>query len=128
MPGYSIELSKKLVQGADIWLNTPIRGIEACGTSGMKAGLNGALQMSVSDGWVGEVDWSGFGWVLPDGDPARAAYEFLEKEALPAYYKRGEDGLPKRWIGMMRATMDVVETRFTAARMLKEYRDKLYKA
>ncbi|MBI5133868.1 MAG: alpha-glucan family phosphorylase [Candidatus Taylorbacteria bacterium] len=127
IPGYSVELSKKLVQGADIWLNTPLLGVEACGTSGMKAGLNGALQMSVPDGWVGEVDWKGFGWTLSNDDVSRSIYDSLENEALPAYYERKVEGIPEKWVRMMRKSIKVVENGYTAATMLDGYRKRLYR-
>ncbi|MFA6095837.1 MAG: alpha-glucan family phosphorylase, partial [Candidatus Paceibacterota bacterium] len=125
LPGYSIELAKLLVAGADIWLNTPKRGKEACGTSSMKAGLNGALQMSVADGWIDEVDWKGIGWTLPDEALPPALYDALEKEALPLFYAR-RGGVPVEWVKRMRETIAIVESRYTTKRTLRDYREKLY--
>lgn len=126
VPDYSVSVSRELVRGADIWLNTPFRGKEACGTSGMKAGLNGALQMSISDGWIEEADWTGKGWILPEENTASAIYDFLEKEAAPIFYERPIDGAPTEWVKRMRATMEVIEKDFTAKRMIADYAAKLY--
>lgn len=126
VPGYSIEVAKKLTAGADIWLNTPERGKEACGTSGMKAGLNGGLVMSVPDGWVDEIDWKGTGWILPDKDISNAIYDFLEMESLPEFYLRNNEGAPEAWVNRMRATMEIVGSRYGAERMLSDYISKLY--
>ncbi len=110
-----------------VWLNTPERGKEACGTSGMKAGLNGALQLSVSDGWIDEVDWKDKGWILPPENTAEALYDILEKEIIPEFYSRDEKGIPQVWIRKMRATLDIVESRFSSERMMRDYLKKLYK-
>ncbi len=126
IPDYSISLAHKLVAGADIWLNTPFRGKEACGTSGMKAGLNGTLQMSISDGWIEEVKWKNIGWILPEENTASAMYNFLEKEVTPLFYKR-ENNTPHQWIRRMKKTMSMVEKKFTTKRMLDDYIKKLYK-
>ena len=126
VPGYSIELAKVLVTGADVWLNTPLRGKEACGTSGMKAGLNGALQMSVPDGWIDEVSWKDIGWTLSDDAVSLSLYDLLEREVAPAFYTRGRDGIPLEWVRRMKATMGIIESRYTTERALKDYREKLY--
>jgi len=128
LPYYNPVSARKLVQGADLWLNTPIRGYEACGTSGMKASLNGALQFSTSDGWIDEVDMKPIGWLLPDSNPASAIYQDLEHEIAPMFYRRDENLLPHEWIKMMRANMKLVLDRFTAKRMLEDYYTKLYLA
>lgn len=120
LPNYSTSHTLKLVQGADIWLNTPVLGKEACGTSGMKAGLNGALQCSIPDGWVGEISLNGIGWSLPEGDTAGVLYDLLEHEILPCFY--GEGG----WISKMRSTMSLIEKTYTTARMLEQYEKELY--
>jgi starch phosphorylase len=122
VPDYSISVSHLLVSGADIWLNTPFRGKEACGTSGMKSGQNGALQMSISDGWIEEVKWKNIGWILPEQNTADAVYNFLEKEVAPLFYEN-----KKEWINRMKKTMSIVEGNFTAKRMLRDYIKKLYK-
>lgn len=126
LPDYSINLADKLVKGADVWLNTPDRGFEACGTSGMKAGLNCALEASVSDGWIDEVDWSGVGFVLPEVDTANATYDIIEKDIIPLFNKRNSKHLPIEWINRMRKTKDIVESGFTAKRMLRDYLKKSY--
>lgn len=126
VPDYDINIAKYLDQGADIWINTPIRGKEACGTSGIKASLNGALQCSVSDGWVDEVDWTGTGWVLDENDTANALYGFLEKEIPEVFYKKDDHNLPNELIERMKKTMKIVKSNFTAHRMLKDYLEKLY--
>lgn len=126
VPEYSLDIAEKLIAGADIWLNTPERGKEACGTSGMKAGLNGGLVMSVPDGWVDEIDWKDKGWILPDSNVSNAMYDFLEKEALPEFYLRNKDGIPEAWVNRMKATMEIVSSRYGAERMLSDYINKLY--
>jgi starch phosphorylase len=126
LPYYNPVSAKLLVQGADLWLNTPIRGYEACGTSGMKASMNGALQFSTSDGWVDEIDIDSIGWVLPDNDPGPAIYHTLEHDIAPLFYDRGDDGLPHEWIAKMRANMELMLKQFTAKRMLDDYYAKLY--
>lgn len=126
LPDYSLSLARILTQGADVWLNTPERGKEACGTSGMKSGLNGVLQFSISDGWVGEVDWIDKGWVLPELDIEEHLYNIIERDIVPAFYTRSEDGLPRSWVSRMRSTMETVETRYSLSRTIKDYFEKLY--
>ncbi|HUD10918.1 MAG TPA: alpha-glucan family phosphorylase, partial [Candidatus Saccharimonadia bacterium] len=125
LPHYNPVDAKFLVRGADLWLNTPVRGYEACGTSGMKASLNGALQFSSSDGWIDEVVIKPIGWELPETDPGDALYSTLEKEIAPLFYQRTY-GIPHGWIVKMRANMKLVVDHFTAERMLDEYYSKLY--
>ena len=126
LPHYNPRTARLLVQGADLWLNTPQRGMEACGTSGMKASLNGALQLSTSDGWIDEVDIAPIGWVIPEERPAAVLYDLLELNAAPLFYARDEHGLPVDWIVKMRANIDLIEREFTAARMLDDYYGQLY--
>jgi starch phosphorylase len=126
LPRYNPVTAKLLVRGADLWLNTPIRGYEACGTSGMKASLNGAVQFSTSDGWIDEVKIAPIGWRIPVEHPAAELYERLEQDIAPMYYERGKDGLPHAWIKLMRANMKLVSDQFTATRMLNDYYAKLY--
>ena len=128
LPYYNPVTAKMLVQGADLWLNTPIRGYEACGTSGMKASLNGALQLSTSDGWIDEVDIEAIGWELPDADPSTAVYDTLGQTIAPLFYDRGENGLPNGWISLMRSNMKLIMNQFTAKRMLEDYYTKLYES
>jgi starch phosphorylase len=126
LPDYSVASAEKLTRGADIWLNTPELGKEACGTSGMKASLNGALQCSVSDGWVDEVNWSGRGWMLPGDkntlETAEVLYDLLLHEILPCFY--GDSG--ELWATRMRSTIELVEKKYTADRMLHDYEKDLY--
>lgn len=128
LPGYNPYSAKFLVRGADVWLNTPIRGYEACGTSGMKASLNGALQLSTSDGWVDEVKLQDIGWLLPDvgGEEAgKTLYDLLEQDVAPLFYLRTY-GVPHYWVERMRANMRLILEGFTTERMLAEYYEKLY--
>lgn len=118
---YSITSAEKLVHGADIWLNTPELGKEACGTSGMKASLNGALQVSVRDGWVDEISLEGIGWALPTENTAEVLYDLLDHEILPCFYRENA-----AWISRMRSTMELVEKNYTADRMIRDYEEKLY--
>lgn len=124
---YSVTVATELVLGADVWLNTPIRGFEACGTSGMKAGLNGALQASISDGWIDEADWTNVGFILSEEDTAKSVYDTLENEIIPLFYKRTPEGLPLEWIKRIRATQNIVESRFTTKRMLQDYLKQAYR-
>ena len=123
---YSVTVATELALGADVWLNTPERGFEACGTSGMKAGLNGTLEASISDGWIDEVDWSDIGFILSEDDTARSVYDTIEKEIIPLFYTRGPGDLPLEWIRRMRDTQSIVESGFTAKRMLHDYLTKAY--
>lgn len=124
---YSLTLAQKFVTGADVWLNTPERGVEACGTSGMKAGLNGALMASVSDGWMDEVNWRDIGWILSDDeDLATSLYEVLERHTLSSFYLHEPNGVPEVWINRMRSTIQLVSTRFSATKMLQMYNERLY--
>lgn len=127
LPDYSMISAEKLTRGADIWLNTPERGMEACGTSGMKAGLNGALECSVSDGWVDEVEWQGRGWILPEERTSTVLYDLLEHEMLPCFYPENSEEAPAEWVRRMRSTIDIIEQSYTSDRMLRDYAEKLYK-
>ncbi|HEY6737048.1 MAG TPA: alpha-glucan family phosphorylase [Candidatus Saccharimonadia bacterium] len=128
LPHYNPITAKFLVRGADLWLNTPIRGYEACGTSGMKASLNGALQLSTSDGWIDEIDLASIGWRLPDEGGEAVAhdlYNLLGQDVAHLFYDRA-NGLPTAWVVKMRANIRLVLEQFTAERMLAEYYAKLY--
>jgi starch phosphorylase len=129
---YDIEVARRLVQGADVWLNNPRRFLEASGTSGMKAGANGVLNVSVLDGWWDEGYRPTAGWAIPSGATmdrpdtdddaeADALYRLLEREVAPLYYDRGPDGVPHRWVAMMRESIRHVGTRFSARRMVLDY-------
>ncbi|MDP3740980.1 MAG: alpha-glucan family phosphorylase [bacterium] len=128
LPNYSLGLAKKLVLGADIWFNTPERGKEASGTSGMKSMSNGGLQISSRDGWVDEVDWQELGWILPEPEPGTQSkiYDILEREVVPLFYGRDSEGLPREWIRMMRSSMLLTQKEYSTKRMLEEYYNKLY--
>jgi starch phosphorylase len=133
---YDIEIARHLVQGSDVWLNNPRRFLEASGTSGMKAGANGSLNASILDGWWDEAYQPSLGWAIPSGSTldrpevddraeAEGLYRLLEKEIVPAYYDR-EDGLPRRWIQMMRTSIRRISTDYSARRMLIDYFERCY--
>jgi starch phosphorylase len=126
---YTEEVARYLTMGADLWLNTPRRPLEASGTSGMKSSDNGGLQLTVTDGWAAEVDWWQVGWGIDGRDDhadAEQLYSLLENSAIPAFYDRDEAGVARHWAGMMKNTMIVTLSRYSARRMLLEYVDKLY--
>ena len=126
LPNYSIDSAKKLVSGADVWLNIPRRSQEASGTSGMKSGANGVLQLSISDGWVDEVIWDNIGWMLPEDRTDEAIYDYLIKQVIPLYLSRDKAGVPQEWVHHMHQTMQIIWQRYSAQRMLKEYQELLY--
>jgi starch phosphorylase len=138
LPDYGMAMAQKLYQGCDVWLNNPLRPLEACGTSGMKAALNGCLNLSVLDGWWDEWFQPDFGWAIPtvDGvgyDPdhrddieASALYDLLEQRVAPRFYERGRGGLPDRWIEMVRRTLTLLGPKVLAGRMVREYVERLY--
>ncbi|WP_028325282.1 alpha-glucan family phosphorylase [Desulfatirhabdium butyrativorans] len=134
---YDIQVARYLVQGADVWLNTPRRPFEACGTSGMKAALNGVLNVSILDGWWVEGYNPDLGWMIGDGFEypdtgfqdkvdSQSLYNILENEVIPCFYDRGENGLPNRWIGMMKRSMKMVLNQFSSNRMVSEYEQNFY--
>ena len=126
---YEMHLAHRLVQGVDLWLNVPRPPLEACGTSGMKAALNGVPQLSVLDGWWREGYTGQNGWAIPaattegDGDAADAEqlYLLLEQQVVPLYYARDARGIPLGWTAMMKQALRVAGQRFTAQRMVREY-------
>ena len=130
VPDYDMALGRALTRGADVWLNNPIRPLEACGTSGMKAAMNGVLNCSILDGWWPEACEHGVnGWAIGDatsGVPeqdardAAALYAVLETEVIPAYDDR------TRWVGMMQASIAMASERFSSDRMCRDYFEKLY--
>ncbi len=137
LPDYDMALARTLVQGCDVWLNNPLRPLEACGTSGMKAALNGALNLSILDGWWDEWFDGGNGWAIPSADrvddPARrdeleasALYDLLGQSVAPLFYDRGPDGLPRRWLEMVAHTLRTLGPRAQATRMVREYVTELY--
>lgn len=121
LPGYNIELAHTLVAGCDVWLNTPIVGFEACGTSGMKAALNGVLPCSTPDGWVDEVEMYKVGWTLDNDHLSENILDVLEKDIAPMYYDQKAE-----WETLMRNARQMVQNQFSTARMLRQYVDQLY--
>jgi glycogen phosphorylase len=137
LPNYDIAMALPLYPGCDVWLNNPLRPYEACGTSGMKAALNGGLNLSILDGWWDEWYDGDNGWAIPSadgvGDPDRrddlesaALYDLLEKEVAPRFYDRDEDGVPQRWIAMVRHTLRSLGPKVLADRMVNDYVMTLY--
>lgn len=138
LPDYGMAMAQKLYPGCDVWLNNPLRPLEACGTSGMKAALNGCLNLSVLDGWWDEWFEPDFGWAIPTADgsamdedrrddlEANALYELIEDRVAPRFYDRGGEGLPERWIEMVRRTLGTLGPKVLAGRMVREYVDRLY--
>lgn len=124
---YDLNLAKILIPGVDLWLNTPLPPMEACGTSGMKALYNGVLNLSTADGWWYEVEnQNQVGWVLKDNqETAHQLYDLLENEIIPLYYQR-ENELPLKWLQKIKAALTQLGPRFNSQRMLKEYQQKLY--
>ncbi len=129
---YDVDLARSLVQGADIWLNTPLRPLEASGTSGMKSVANGGIHMSVLDGWWWEAYRPGLGWTVGrdrvDDDPeaqdafdANSIYDLLENEIVPTFYDRDADGVPRRWVERMKASIAAFGPVFNTNRMVAEY-------
>ncbi len=125
LPHYSMSLAAVLSKGADIWLNTPVPEREACGTSGMKAAINGVLNLTTNGGWVYEAKHRNIGWVLFEEYIESEIYRVLEEEIIPLYFDRPK-GLPLGWIEKMRTAITEVEKNFSAKRMLDDYVSKLY--
>ena len=128
---YGEEVAKYLVRGCDVWLNNPLLPMEACGTSGMKAAVNGTLHCSTRDGWWpegydGENGWAIGGDVSDDAKDAEALYDLLEKEIVPLYYTLDDRNLPKGWIEKMKRSIRTVAPGFGARRMMKDYLGKFY--
>lgn len=126
---YDIALAEELTQGVDVWINTPRRPWEACGTSGMKVLVNGGLNLSERDGWWDEAASAEVGWSLADGSDELAAehlYALLEREIVPEFYERDDRGLPRRWLARIRASMSRLAPQFSANRMLAEYLEQIY--
>jgi len=133
---YDIQVARYLVQGADVWLNNPRRPYEACGTSGMKAAVNGILNLSILDGWWCEGFNSDRGWAFGGDDytdidyqdsvESQALYNILENEVIPCFYNR-ENNFPIKWIKMMKESMKMAMSEFSSCRMVMEYYDRFYK-
>jgi starch phosphorylase len=134
---YDMQLTKQLVQGVDVWLNTPQRPWEASGTSGMKVLVNGGINLSELDGWWADAYTPEIGWALGDGqehgdDPAWDAaeaeqlYNLLEREVVPEFYLRNQDGIPTAWVERVRESMARLTPRFSADRSVREYTEQYY--
>src|SRR6185436_8422993 len=134
---YDMNLARYLVQGVDVWMNTPRRPLEASGTSGMKAALNGALNFSVLDGWWREAYNGHNGWAIgedkeldsqsvQDAQDAESLYDTFENEIIPLYYDRDSEEVPHDWIVLMKDSMKTNIPQFSTRRMLKEYVERLY--
>ncbi|MGA2584223.1 MAG: alpha-glucan family phosphorylase [Tepidisphaeraceae bacterium] len=137
LENYDINIARYLVQGVDVWLNTPRRGLEASGTSGMKAAANGVLNCSILDGWWVEGYAPDLGWGIGRGEnysdyniadtlESQALYDILEKQIIPLFYKRNVDNLPREWIGRMKNCMRKLAPVFNTNRMVREYTEKFY--
>jgi starch phosphorylase len=134
---YDMNVARYLVQGVDVWLNTPRRPLEASGTSGMKAAANGVLNLSIPDGWWVEGYEGDNGWTIGSGEDyndtdyqdrveSETLYELLEKDVVPLYYERGRDDLPREWIARMKRCMISICPRFNTNRMLFDYSERFY--
>jgi len=134
---YDMHVAHFLVQGCDLWLNTPRKPYEASGTSGMKAAVNGVPHLSIGDGWWAEGFTGNNGWVIDGGAPpdnpdatdgadANALYRLLEEEVVPAYYDRDARGISRRWMAVVKEAIRTVAPRFSARRMVKEYGERMY--
>jgi starch phosphorylase len=134
---YDLHVAHYLVQGCDVWLNTPRKPLEASGTSGMKAALNGVPHLSISDGWWAEAYDGENGWLIDGGvtsdnwdavDAADAGslYRLLEEQVVPAFYERDASGIPRRWLAIVKEAIRSVAPRFSARRMLKQYGQQMY--
>ncbi|WP_345752192.1 alpha-glucan family phosphorylase [Microbacterium rhizophilus] len=137
LPNYDIGMAQNLYPGCDVWLNNPLRPYEACGTSGMKAALNGGLNLSILDGWWDEWYDGENGWAIPSADgvddpnkrddlEASALYDLLEREIAPRFYDRNSEGVPVRWMEMMRHTLESLGPKVLATRMVRDYVGQLY--
>ncbi|GAA2472886.1 glycosyltransferase family 1 protein [Streptomyces thermolineatus] len=140
LPDYDMAMAQHLYPGCDVWLNNPLRPLEACGTSGMKSALNGGLNLSVLDGWWDEWFDGDNGWAIPTADgctaegdtdrrdaiEAAALYDLLSGQVAPRFYDRGSSGLPRRWIEMVRHTLTTLGPKVLAGRMVRDYVERLY--
>ncbi|MFE4515200.1 alpha-glucan family phosphorylase [Kitasatospora sp. NPDC056783] len=145
LPDYDMAMAQRLYPGCDVWLNNPLRPLEACGTSGMKAALNGCLNLSVLDGWWDEWYDGRNGWAIPTADEsggvldpdsgeaerrddieAAALYDLIEHQVAARFYDRDADGLPQQWIAMVRHTLITLGPKVLAGRMVREYVERLY--
>ncbi|CAN5805065.1 glycosyltransferase family 1 protein [soil metagenome] len=137
LPDYDMSMARLLYWGCDVWLNNPLRPLEACGTSGMKSALNGGLNLSIRDGWWDEWYDGENGWEIPTADglvdetrrddlEAAALYGLLEEAVTPRFYDRDEHGVPGRWVEMVRHTLQTLGPKVLASRMVRDYTEKYY--
>ncbi len=137
LPDYDIAMARYLYAGCDVWLNNPLRPLEACGTSGMKSALNGGLNLSIRDGWWDEMYDGHNGWAIPTADgvlsanrrddlEAAALYDLIDRSLRARFYERAGGGLPRRWIEMVRHTLHSLGPKVLASRMVREYVEELY--
>ncbi len=137
LPDYDMSMARLLYWGCDVWLNNPLRPLEACGTSGMKSALNGGLNLSIRDGWWDEWYDGENGWEIPTADgvvdetrrddlEAAALYGLLAESVAPKFYDRDDDGVPNRWVEMVRHTLQVLGPKVLASRMVKDYTEQYY--
>jgi starch phosphorylase len=135
--GYDLGLSRRLVSGCDVWLNNPIYPLEASGTSGMKAGMNGVINLSVTDGWWDEGYDGSNGWAIKPApeyydddrrnrEDSQTLYELLQDQVIPMYYRRGELGFSPDWVRLAKRSIATLLPRFNSNRMVREYMDKFY--
>lgn len=138
LPDYNIAMAQLMYPGTDVWLNNPLRPLEACGTSGMKAALNGALNLSILDGWWPEYYDGQNGWAIPSADAAgdsaerdkleaESLYELLEHQVAPLFYDRNSEGIPERWVNSVRHTLATLSPELSADRMVRQYVENLYR-
>ncbi|WP_280235762.1 alpha-glucan family phosphorylase [Nocardia cyriacigeorgica] len=132
LPDYDMSMARYLYWGCDVWLNNPLRPLEACGTSGMKSALNGGLNLSIRDGWWDEMYDGENGWAIPTADGIRdehrrddleaaALYDLFERSVAPRFYDRDGDGMPVRWVEMVRHTLQTLGPKVLASRMVRDY-------
>jgi starch phosphorylase len=132
LPDYDMSMARYLYWGCDVWLNNPLRPLEACGTSGMKSALNGGLNLSVRDGWWDELYDGRNGWAIPTADgvddpdrrddiEAEALYDLMATQVAPLFYDRGADGVPDRWTALVRHTLATLSPKVQASRMVQDY-------
>jgi starch phosphorylase len=137
LPDYDISMAQVLYPGTDVWLNNPLRPLEACGTSGMKAALNGSLNLSILDGWWDEYYDGENGWAIPSADSAgdgaerdaleaNAMYDLIEHRIAPRFYERDGNGVPGRWVASIRHTLATLSPELSAERMVSDYVQRLY--
>jgi starch phosphorylase len=136
LPDYDMSMARLLYWGCDVWLNNPLRPLEACGTSGMKSALNGGLNLSIRDGWWDEWYDGENGWEIPTADgvsderrddlEAAALYSLLESTVAPKFYERDSAAIPRRWVEMVRHTLQVLGPKVLASRMVRDYTERYY--